>query len=248
MKISLLATCLVDALEPEVGLATARLLSRLGHEVELPSSQVCCGQMHINTGYFREAIPVIENQVAAFAEADVVVAPSSSCVGTVRHQQAMVAQRHGSAQLVEDVKSLQARTYELSELLIDVLGVVDVGAWFPHRVTLHPTCHSLRLLQTTERHRRLLSAVADITVVELARPDVCCGFGGTFALKNSAVSSAMLADKVADVCASGAEVCTTGDSSCLMQIDGGLRRAKAPVRTAHLAEILASTRELPWAG
>ena len=143
--------------------------------------------------------------------------------------------------------AVAAKTYELSELLVDVLGVTDVGAYFPHRVTYHPTCHSLRLLRVGDRPVRLLQAVEGLELVHLSRPDSCCGFGGTFALKNAGVSAAMLADKVDEVRATGAEVCTAGDSSCLLHIGGGLSRAfggtgTTRTRAVHLAEILASTR------
>ncbi|MGN6331204.1 MAG: (Fe-S)-binding protein [Motilibacteraceae bacterium] len=248
MRVALFATCLVDAMFPSVGAATATLLERLGHEVVVPAGQVCCGQMHVNSGYPREAVPLVANHVRALQGADVVVAPSGSCVGSIRHQQAAVAQAAGEQGLAQDAAALAARTYELSEFLVDVLGVVDVGAWFPHRVTYHPTCHSLRILRVGDRPLRLLREVDGLELVELAQADQCCGFGGTFALKNSQVSSAMLADKVANVLATGASVCTAGDSSCLMNIGGGLGRTGTDVRAVHLAEVLAGTRERPWLG
>ena len=136
---------------------------------------------------------------------------------------------------------MSARTYELSELLVDVLGVTDVGAYYPHRVTYHPTCHSLRLLHVNDKPLRLLRAVRGLDLVELPAAESCCGFGGTFAIKNPDVSTAMLADKMSHVLSTGAEVCTAGDSSCLMHIGGGLSRLRAGVRTVHLAEILAAT-------
>lgn len=246
MRIALFTTCVVDGMRPSVGQATVRILERLGHEVVVPSSQVCCGQMHVNTGYLDDALPVVANHVRAFEGYDVVVAPSGSCVGSARHQQGMVADRAGDPVLAADARSLAERTYELSELLVDVLGVVDVGAWYPHRVAYHPTCHSLRLLRLGERPVRLLLHVEDLDLVELPRAESCCGFGGTFSLKNAATSSAMLADKIDDVVASGAEVVTMGDSSCLLQIGGGLGRRGTGPHAVHLAEILASTREQPW--
>jgi L-lactate dehydrogenase complex protein LldE len=246
MRIALFHTCLVDGLFPSVGRATVRVLERLGHEVVVPVSQVCCGQMHVNTGYLKDALPVVVNHVRSFEAYDVIVAPSGSCVGSVRHQQAMVAERSGDAVLADDARALAARTYELSELLVDVLGVEDVGAWFPHTVTYHPTCHSLRLLRLGERPLTLLRNVEDLTLVELPEAESCCGFGGTFALKNSAVSGAMLADKVRAVVSTGASVCTAGDSSCLLHMGGGLSREGAETRAVHLAEVLASTRAEPW--
>jgi L-lactate dehydrogenase complex protein LldE len=241
VKIALFATCLVDGLFPDVGRATIALLNRLGHEVEFPTQQTCCGQMHINTGYPREALPLVRNHVAAFAAYDAIVAPSGSCVGSIRHQHAQVAERAGDAALAGEARQVADRTYELSEFLVDVLGVTDVGAYFPHRVTYHPTCHSLRLLRVGERPYQLLRAVRGIDLVELPDAESCCGFGGTFALKNSDVSTAMLSDKMRNVLDTGASVCSAGDSSCLMHIGGGLTRLHAGTRTLHLAEILAST-------
>ncbi|MDQ1586039.1 MAG: L-lactate dehydrogenase complex protein LldE [Actinomycetota bacterium] len=241
MRIALFATCLVDGLFPEVGRATVSLLERLGHEVVFPPGQTCCGQMHTNTGYQREALPLVRHHVEVFEPYDVVVAPSGSCVGSVRHQHALVARAGGDDRLAERAEAVSARTYELSELLIDVLGVENVGAVFPHRVTYHPTCHSLRLLRVGDKPLRLLRNVRGIDLVELPDADQCCGFGGTFAVKNADTSTAMLADKMAAVLRTGAEVASASDASCLMHIGGGLSRLRTGTRTVHLAEILAST-------
>ncbi len=245
MKIALFITCLADAMFPDVGRATVRVLERLGHQVEFPPDQTCCGQMHVNTGYQKQALPLVERFADVFAGYDAVVAPSGSCVGSVRHQHRMVAERFGRKKLAGKVDEVSSRTYELSELLVDVLGVTDVGAYFPHRVTYHPTCHSLRMLRVGDKPTRLLAAVDGIDLVELPDADQCCGFGGTFAIKNADTSAAMLADKMTNVAATGAEVCSAGDSSCLMHIGGGLSRIQAGAQTLHLAQILASTREEP---
>jgi L-lactate dehydrogenase complex protein LldE len=241
MKIALFATCLADTLFPEAAKATVRLLERLGHEVRFPGAQTCCGQMHVNTGYQRDALPLVRGYVDTFAPYDVVVAPSGSCVGSIRHQHAMVARNFDDEALAVRAEAIAARTYELSELLVDVLNVDDVGAYFPHRVTYHPTCHSLRMLRVGEKPLRLLRNVRGIDLVELPDADQCCGFGGTFAVKNADTSTAMLADKMRNVLGTHAEVCTAGDSSCLMHIGGGLSRLKTGVRTLHLAQILAAT-------
>ena len=241
MRIALFVTCLADTLYPSVAHATVTVLERLGHEVVFPAGQTCCGQMHVNTGYQREALPIVAHHVDVFESADVVVAPSGSCVGSVRHQHARVARRAGDEALAVRAEAVAAKTYELSELLVDVLGVEDVGASFPHRVTYHPTCHSLRMLHVDDKPLRLLRNVRGLDLVELPAADSCCGFGGTFALKNADTSTAMLADKMRNVVASGAEVATAGDSSCLMHIGGGLSRLRTGVRTVHLAEILAAT-------
>ncbi|HUD35463.1 MAG TPA: (Fe-S)-binding protein [Streptosporangiaceae bacterium] len=243
MRIALFATCLADTLYPRTAKATVRLLERLGHQVVFPAAQTCCGQMHVNAGYQRDALPLIRHYVETFAPFEAIVVPSGSCTGSIRHQHALVARRLGEDGLGLRAADVAARTYELSQLLVDVLGVTDVGAYFPHRVTYHPTCHSLRLLKVGDRPLRLLRAVAGIDLVPLPDAESCCGFGGTFAVKNADVSTAILADKMRNVLATGAEVCTAGDSSCLMHIGGGLSRLKTGTRTVHLAEILAATRD-----
>jgi len=242
VRVALFTTCLVDGMVPAVGRACVALLERLGVDLDVPAAQTCCGQMHVNTGYPREALPLVRLYAGTFAPYDAVVVPSGSCAGAVRHQHADLARRAGDADLLAAVEAVAAKTYELSELLVDVLGVTDVGAYYPHRVTYHPTCHSLRVLRVGDRPLRLLRAVEGLQLVHLPRADSCCGFGGTFALKNAEVSAAMLADKVDEVHATGAEVCTAGDSSCLLHIGGGLSRTTPGTRAVHLAEILASTR------
>jgi L-lactate dehydrogenase complex protein LldE len=249
MRIGLFATCLGDTLFPDAVKATAVVLARLGHEVVFPPDQTCCGQMHVNTGYQREPVPLVRSFAEQFGDPSIeaVVMPSGSCAGSVRHQHQIVAERYGDKALCDGVATVKAKTYELSELLVDVLGVTDVGAYFPHRVTYHPTCHSLRMLRVGEKPLQLLREVEGIDLVDLPEADSCCGFGGTFALKNAETSSAMLADKVRNVMSTDADFCTAGDSSCLMHIAGGLSRVKAGARTLHLAQILASTRTSPYA-
>jgi L-lactate dehydrogenase complex protein LldE len=241
MRISLFVTCLADTLFPEVGRATVTLLERLGHQVDFPQAQTCCGQMHVNTGYQRDALPLVRRYADVFEDSEVIVVPSGSCAGSVRHQHAMVARRAGDEQLARRAQAVAERTYELTELLTDVLGVEDVGAYYPHRVTYHPTCHSLRILRVGDKPLRLLRRVRGLDLVELSAAEQCCGFGGTFAVKNADTSTAMLADKMRHVLDTGADVCTAGDASCLMHIGGGLSRLRTGVRTVHLAEILAAT-------
>jgi L-lactate dehydrogenase complex protein LldE len=243
MRVALFATCLVDGLFPDVGKATVRLLRRLGHDVEFPPQQGCCGQMHVNTGYPREALPLVRQHVRTFEDFEAVVVPSGSCTAAIRHQHADLAEQAGDELLAARARAVAARTYELSEFLVDVLGITDVGAYFPHRVTYHPTCHSLRLLRVGDRPYRLLREVRGLELVELPDAEQCCGFGGTVAVKNSEVSTAMLADKMHSVLGTGASVCSAGDASCLMHIGGGLARLHAGTRTLHLAEILAATEE-----
>ena len=238
---ALFATCLADTLYPDVGRATVTVLERLGVRVEFPQAQTCCGQMHINSGYQRDALPLVRHFVETFERFDHVVLPSASCAGSIRHQHAMVARRLGDDGLATRADAIAARTHEFTEFLVDVLGVVDVGAYFPHRVTYHPTCHSLRMLRVGDKPLQLLRAVRGIELIELPDADQCCGFGGTFAIKNADTSNAMLADKMANVLRTKTEVCTAADASCLMHIGGGLSRLTSGVRTVHIAEILAST-------
>ncbi|MBO4205276.1 (Fe-S)-binding protein [Micromonospora echinofusca] len=241
MRIALFVTCVNDLVFPGTGRAVVRLLERLGHRVDFPPEQTCCGQMHANSGYRAEALPLVRGFVAAFDRYDVVVAPSGSCVAMVRDGYPRLAE--GDPALHAAVTALAPRTLELSELLVDVLGATDVGATFPHRVAYHPTCHGLRMLRLGDRPRRLLASVRGLDLVELAEPEQCCGFGGTFALKNSAVSGAMLADKCADAVASGAEYLAAADNSCLAHIGGGLARRPGAPRPIHYAEILAGPEE-----
>ena len=216
------------------------VLERLGHTVEFPLAQTCCGQMHYNTGYQAEAIPLVRRFVKMFADAEAVCVPSASCVAMMREHYELIAKNENDATLLAEVRSLLPRVFEFSELLANRLGVEDVGAAFPHRVTYHPSCHSLRMLHVGDAPRKLLRAVRGLELVELPNQEQCCGFGGTFAVKNADVSAAMLAEKDACVLQTSAEVVTALDNSCLMQIYGGLHRAGSTVRTLHLAEILAA--------
>ena len=236
MRIALFSTCLADVMVPQAAQATVTLLERLGHEVVFPEGQVCCGQMHANTGYFEDAAKITRNHVRTFepvldGEWDAIVVPSGSCTGAARHEQ-----------------KIAAHTYDLTELITDVLGLEDVGAYFPHTVTYHPTCHSLRVARVGDRPYRLLRAVEGLTLVDLPDAEVCCGFGGTFAMKNSETSTAMLADKVSNVMSTHAEVLVMGDYSCLMHVGGGLSRLNSGIRPMHIAEILASTKDKPFLG
>ena len=246
MRIALFITCYNDTLFPETGIAVVRVLERLGHEVEFPAGQTCCGQMHYNTGYQDEGLPLLLRFVRQFRDAEVVVVPSSSCVAMMREHYPAMAKRleqvGGNDGLVADVDSLLARLYEFSELLTCKLGLTDLDAYFPHRVTYHPSCHGLRSLGLGDGPMSLLRSVRAIELIELRDAEQCCGFGGTFAIKNAAVSSAMLSEKSTAVLDTGAEICTATDNSCLMQINGALHRERTGVRTMHLAEILACTQ------
>jgi L-lactate dehydrogenase complex protein LldE len=243
MRVSLFITCFNDTIFPQTGRAVVKILERLGHSVEFPMDQTCCGQMHYNTGFQLEAIPLVKRFVEVFESAEVVVSPSASCVGMVRHMYHHAAELAGDHGLAKAVASITPKVFELSEFLVQKLGVEDVGAYYPHRVTYHPTCHSLRMLRVGDAPLRLLRAVRGIDLVELPRAEECCGFGGTFAVKNADTSMAMLGDKIRCVLETRAEVCVSADNSCLMNIGGALHRQRAGVGVIHLAEILASTEE-----
>jgi L-lactate dehydrogenase complex protein LldE len=223
-----------------VGRATVEVLERLGVDVDFPEEQTCCGQMHWNSGYQLEAAPLARRFVRTFADAEAIVCPSASCAGMVREAYPRLAGLAGDEDLARAAAEVIPRVYELTEFLVDVLGVEDVGASFPHRVTFHPTCHSLRALHVGDRPQRLLRAVHGIELVDLGEAEECCGFGGTFAVKNADTSIAMLSDKVRHVLDTRAEVCAAADASCLMHIGGALRRQRTGTRTMHVAEILAA--------
>jgi L-lactate dehydrogenase complex protein LldE len=224
VRVALFITCFNDTLFPSTGKAVVTLLERLGCEVDVPLEQTCCGQMHFNSGYADDGLALARRFERVFDPYDAVVSPSASCTGMVR----------------DHCPGLSGRVHELTEFLVDRLGVTDVGASFPHRVTLHPTCHSLRVLRIGDRPRTLLEAVRGIELVPLQEAEECCGFGGTFAVKNADTSMAMLGDKLRRILDTRAEVCTAADTSCLMHIGGALRRQRAGVRTLHIAEILAA--------
>jgi L-lactate dehydrogenase complex protein LldE len=237
MRVALFITCVNDTLYPRTGRAVVTLLERLGVEVDFPPAQSCCGQPQFNTGYRRATEPLVRRYATAFAGYDHIVVPSGSCAAMVRDNYPRV-DAAGTAEVVP-------RTYELTEFLVDVLGVTDVGAHYPHTVTYHPTCHGLRVLGLGDRPRRLLDRVAGLELVELPGAEECCGFGGTFAVKNPAVSAAMGADKARHIIGTGAAAVCTVDNSCQLHIGGTLARLGSTVRPVHLAEILASTKEAP---
>ena len=241
--VALFATCINDTMFPGTPIAVVKALERLGCKVVFPKEQTCCGQMLTNTGYFKEAVPSVKSYVRAFEDYDYVVGPSGSCIGAVRHQHPMLAEHAGDKGLKAASEALVKRTYDFTEFVVDVLGLTDVGAYFPHRVTYHPTCHSVRIAHVGDRPYQLLNAVRGIDLVPLPDSDQCCGFGGTFCVKNSDVSVAMGADKARNVMSTGAEYLVTGDNACLMHIGGIMHRMNMGVKTIHLAEILAHTEE-----
>jgi L-lactate dehydrogenase complex protein LldE len=246
MKISLFITCLNDTLYPQTGVATVALLERLGCTVHFNAEQTCCGQMHVNSGYQPEALELVGRFITVFESdlengCDAIVSPSGSCAAMVREWFEKVAHWAGDAALEARARALAAKTFELSEFIVNELGVTDVGAYYPHRVTYHSSCHGLRTLELGDAPYKLLENVRGLELMPLENSDQCCGFGGTFAVKNAETSTAMLADKTRCVLNTKANTCTGGDNSCLMQIGGALSRMETGVRVVHLAEILAST-------
>ncbi|GAA0451651.1 (Fe-S)-binding protein [Streptomyces stramineus] len=246
MRVGLFVTCVNDTLYPRTGQAVVTLLERLGVEVDFPSAQSCCGQPLFNTGYRHQTEPLVHRYAAAFRDHDYIVTPSGSCAAMVRDNYPRIAAKataEGRGQaLSAAADDVVSRTYELTEFLVDVLGVTDVGAYFPHTVTYHPTCHGLRVLGLGDRPRRLLEHVEGLELRELSGADECCGFGGTFAVKNAAVSAAMGRDKARAVTGTGAHAVCAVDNSCLMHIGGVLAREGSAARPVHIAEILAGTR------
>lgn len=241
LRISLFITCYNDTLFPKTGQAVVAVLERLGHTVDFCESQTCCGQMHYNSGYHGEAFPLMEKFIGDFRESSVICIPSSSCVAMIREHYPVMAEKNGNPELIREVNALLPRVFEFSELLVDKLGVEDTGSFFPHRVTYHPSCHSLRSLHVGDKPERLLKSVRGLTYVPIQDAEQCCGFGGTFSVKNADVSSAMVHEKARCVIDTDAEYCAAIDNSCLMQIGGTLSRMNTRTQTVHLAEILAST-------
>jgi L-lactate dehydrogenase complex protein LldE len=238
-RISLFVTCIVDMIYPQTGMATVEVLEKLGLQVDFPAGQTCCGQMGFNAGYRPEAKAVATQFLKAFREAEVIVAPSGSCTSMVRHFY---------PQLFADDPTWKAEmerivdiTWELTEFLVDGLGVSDLGVALPRptRATVHDACHGLRMSEIKAQPRGLLSHIKNLDLVELPGADQCCGFGGLFAVKMPEVSGAMLNDKVRHINAVDADLVVTCDASCLTQMNGGLSRQRSAKRVVHIAEVLA---------
>lgn len=245
MRASLFITCYNDTLFPETGRAVVSLLERLGVTLDFYPQQTCCGQMHANTGFRAEAFSQAKRLVHLYAGSENVVIPSSSCVAMIRDQYPGLFEEFGNEPLRQEFAALLPHIYELSEFVVDKLGIEDVGAYFPHRVTYHASCHGLRAIHLGDRPFRLLSKVRGLDLAPLPNLDRCCGFGGTFSIKNAEVSSAMLSVKLQDVLSTKAEYCTALDNSCLMHLGGAMHRQYAGMKPIHMALILASTESTP---
>ncbi len=236
MKIALFIPCLTEHLFPQSGLSMVKVLKRLGHEVEYVENQTCCGQPGFNSGYRKEIVSVAERFIRLFQDKEVVVAPSGSCVAMVR---IFYDELSIHPDLQPGLDRLKSRLFEFTEFLVDVLHVSDLGGRFPHRITYHDSCHLNRELGVREQPRQLIRSIRDIDFVEMEKPDLCCGFGGTFSYKFADLSTAMVERKCRYIEASGAEYCIGADSSCLMNIEGFLRKQKMQARTLHIANLLA---------
>ncbi len=237
-RVSLFVTCIVDQLLPEVGLAAAEVLERLGYTIDFPEEQTCCGQPAFNTGYRRETREVACRCLEALRGAEYVVVPSGSCTSMITQHYEELFAKDGAR--LEEVRALAPRVWEFSKFLLEVAGVEDVGARYDGVVTFHDSCHGLRSLKIKEGPRRLLSHVRGLTLREMDLAEECCGFGGTFAVKFPWISGAMSRTKIGSIVKTGASAVVGVDASCLLQLRGALSRAGIPVETLHLAQVLAS--------
>lgn len=244
MRVALFLTCVNDTLYPDTGRAVVKLLTRLGVDVDFPMGQTCCGQAHYNTGYRHEAEPLARHFSDVFGAYDAIVTPSGSCGAMVRELYPRMGERARAEgrgdSLARTLAPVVPKTYELTEFLVDVLGVTDVGAYYPHTVTYHPTCHGLRSLGLGDRPHRLLQAVKGLELRELPGADECCGFGGTFAVKFESISVAMAEQKVENALETGADYLISTDTSCLMHLDAYIRHNEKKIKAMHIADVLAS--------
>jgi len=238
MKVSLMVTCLGDALFPEVGAATVRLLRRLGVQVDFPAAQTCCGQPHFNSGFHADAADLARHTIAAFADSEAIVTPSGSCAAMVKLEYPKLL--HDDPVWQAKAEAFAARTHELASFLVNTLQVEDVGARYEGKVTYHMACH-LRGLGVLTEPERLLQQVRGLQYLPLDRRDECCGFGGSFSVRFPEISGAMVRDKAAFIEKTGADTVVATDAGCLMNIAGCLRRQGSKVKTLHLAQVLAAT-------
>lgn len=237
MKVSLFIPCFVDQYFPDAGMACVKILKKLGHEVLFPERQTCCGQPPFNTGFWKEAREAAKRALDVFESAEIVVGPSGSCIAMMKDGYGDLFK--GTADEAR-ARALAAKTFEFTQFLVNVLGVTDLGASFPHKVTFHDGCHGLRMLGAKREPRALLEKVRGLELVEMGEAESCCGFGGTFSVKFPKISTAMVEKKAASIVETGAEYVTSLDASCLMNIGGYASRNRLPFKTIHVAEILAN--------
>jgi L-lactate dehydrogenase complex protein LldE len=237
-RVALFVTCLVDQLVPQVGIAITEVLERLGHQVDFPEAQTCCGQPAFNTGYPNEARRVARHFLGVFRDAEYVIVPSGSCTSMITHHFEELFDADDEA--IEQARQLAPRVWEFSRFLLEVARVEDVGARFNGVVTYHDSCHALRELHIKDGPRRLLAKVQGLTLREMEAAEECCGFGGTFSVKFPEISGGMARTKIDAIRRTEAAAVVSIDSSCLMQLQGAIQRAGLAIRTLHLAEVLAS--------
>jgi L-lactate dehydrogenase complex protein LldE len=237
-RVSLFVTCIVDQVFPQVGIAITQVLERLGYRVDFPKAQTCCGQPAFNSGYTEEARNIARHFLDVFQDSETIIVPSGSCASMISHHFADIFEN--DPQLRDEAQALEPRVFEFSRFLLEVAGVEDVGARFDGVVTYHDSCHALRELRIKAGPRKLLSKVRGLTLAEMTIAEECCGFGGTFSIKFPEVSGAMARTKIDSIQQTGASTIVSIDSSCLMQLQGVIDRAGLPIRTLHLAEVLAS--------
>jgi L-lactate dehydrogenase complex protein LldE len=237
-RVSLFVTCIVDQVFPQVGIAMTQVLERLGFQVDFPAGQTCCGQPAFNSGYPAEARPVARHFLDTFRDAEYIVVPSGSCTSMIAHHFEDLFS--DDRELLELTRGIAPRVWEFSRFLIEVAGVDDVGARFDGVVTYHDGCHALRELHIKDGPRRLLAKVKGLTLREMEAAEECCGFGGTFSVKFPDVSGGMARTKIDSILKTEAGTVVSTDSSCLMQLQGVIDRARLPIRTLHLAEVLAA--------
>jgi L-lactate dehydrogenase complex protein LldE len=237
MKVALFATCLVDLFQSNVGKATVELLERLGCEIDFPESQVCCGQPAYNSGYVKESLEAMKRMISAFSDAEYVVSPSGSCVYMFKEYPNLFKK---DSEWAYKAKALADKTYELTQFIVDVLGIEDVGARLKGKATYHTSCHMTRLLGVKDAPIRLLKNVKELEFIELPAKEKCCGFGGTFSVKMAQISQQMVDEKVENIEETKAEILIGADAGCLMNIGGRMERMGTPVKVMHIAEILNS--------
>jgi L-lactate dehydrogenase complex protein LldE len=237
-RVSLFVTCIVDQVFPQVGIAMTQVLERLGYQVDFPRGQTCCGQPAFNSGYPGEAATVARHFLDVFRDAEFIVAPSGSCAAMIEHHYEDIFANN--RKLLERARGLAPRVWEFSRFLLEVAKVDDLGARYDAVVTYHDSCHALRELHIKDGPRRLLTKVQGLTLREMEAAEECCGFGGTFSVKFPEVSGGMARTKIDAILKTEAGAVVSIDSSCLMQLKGVIDRAKLPIRTLHLAEILAA--------
>lgn len=235
VKVSLFITCISDMMFPNVGKNTVEILERLGCEIDFPAAQTCCGQPAYNSGYLEDAKKSMKQMIRAFKDSEYVVGPSGSCVGMIREYPKVFK---GDPKWEQPAKELAAKTYELTQFIVDVLGVTDVGSTFKGKVTYHPSCHMTRILGVKDAPRILLQNVKGIEFIELPSGEDCCGFGGTFSVKKPEISAEMVKEKSRHVSETGAEYLVGGDMGCLMNIGGRMQREGKNIKIIHISEIL----------